>query len=97
MHICCIPAGVALLGLVPATGACSRPTPRPETAVATPDRADSGWRSLFDGRTADQWRAYRGDSVPGGWQVVDGTLTRVARAGDIVADCGGGNSCRALA
>jgi hypothetical protein len=53
--------------------------------VTTPDSADSGWRSLFDGRTADQWRAYRGDSLPAGWQVVDGALTRVAKAGDIVS------------
>jgi hypothetical protein len=51
----------------------------PETAAT-----DSGWRVLFDGHTADQWRAYRGDSLPAGWQVVDGALTRVAPAGDIV-------------
>ena len=46
--------------------------------------AEPGWRTLFDGRTADQWRAYRGDSLPAGWQVVDGALTRVAQGGDIV-------------
>jgi len=85
MHASCIPAGLALLGLAIATGACSRPAPHPETAVTTPDTTDSGWRFLFDGRTADQWRAYRGDSLPAGWQVVDGALTRVAKAGDIVS------------
>ncbi len=84
MHGSRIPAGLALLGLAIATGDCSRPAPRAEAAVTTPDSAEPGWRSLFDGRSADQWRAYRGDSLPAGWQVVDGALTRVATAGDIV-------------
>jgi len=52
--------------------------------VSTTDSAEAGWRSMFDGQTADQWRAYRGDRLPAGWQVVDGALTRVASAGDIV-------------
>jgi Domain of Unknown Function (DUF1080) len=73
-----------LLGLLTTTAACSRPAPPPEAAVTPPQAADSGWHSLFDGRTADQWRAYRGDSLPAGWQVIDGALTRVDSAGDIV-------------
>jgi hypothetical protein len=73
-----------LLGLTVASGACSRPAPAPETAVRLPDGPRSGWRPLFDGHTADQWRAYHGDTLPAGWQVVDGALTRVGQAGDIV-------------
>jgi hypothetical protein len=76
---------VALLGLVLAIGACSRPAPPREPVVALPDSIEPSWRSLFDGRTADQWRAYCGESLPAGWQVVDGALTRVGRAGDIVS------------
>ena len=86
-----IPAGVAVLALAIAAAGCSRPAPHaeiavksPDSAVTTPDTAAPGWRSLFDGRNADQWRAYHGDSLPAGWQVVDGALTRVAEAGDIV-------------
>jgi 3-keto-disaccharide hydrolase len=71
-------------GLATAPGGYARPAPPPETAVNLPDSAQPGWRFLFDGRTADQWRAYRGDDLPGGWQVVDGALTRVGQAGDIV-------------
>ena len=52
--------------------------------MATTDSTEPGWYVLFDGHTADQWRAYRGDSLPAGWQVVDGALTRVAAGGDIV-------------
>jgi hypothetical protein len=47
------------------------------------ERAD-GWRLLFDGRTTTGWRGYRSDTMPAGWQVVDGALTRVAAGGDII-------------
>lgn len=42
------------------------------------------WRSLFDGETLAGWRGYQRDDVGDGWAVVDGNLTRVGRAGDIV-------------
>lgn len=44
----------------------------------------AGWRSLFDGRTTAGWRGYRMDAMPGGWEVVDGALTRTGGGGDIV-------------
>ncbi len=43
-----------------------------------------GWKLLFDGRTTSGWRGYRKQAIPDGWQVRDGSLTRVAPAGDIV-------------
>jgi len=42
------------------------------------------WRPLFDGRTTTGWRGFRQPTMPAGWQVVDGALTRVAQATDIV-------------
>ena len=51
--------------------------------TTTPDTAN-GWRSLFDGKTTAGWRGFRQQRMPDGWQVVDGALTRVARATDIV-------------
>lgn len=51
----------------------------------TAEQRAQGWRLLFDGETTDGWRGFRRDSMPSGWQVVDGALTRVAPAGDIVA------------
>jgi len=51
---------------------------------ATASEKDNGWRSLFDGRTTAGWRGFRQQQMPSGWQVVDGALTRVARATDIV-------------
>jgi hypothetical protein len=44
----------------------------------------NGWRSLFDGKTTAGWRGFRQQSMPDGWKVVDGALTRVDRATDIV-------------
>jgi len=44
----------------------------------------AGWRLLFDGRTTAGWRGYRQETMPGGWQAVDGTLARVDAGGDII-------------
>ncbi len=55
----------------------------PNTLTAAEQR--EGWRLLFDGRTLDGWRRYDTDSVPTGWQVLDGAMTRASRgAGDII-------------
>jgi len=50
----------------------------------TPAERAAGWRLLFDGRTTAGWRGFRQDTMPVGWQVVDGTLTRVVAGGDIL-------------
>jgi hypothetical protein len=50
----------------------------------TPQQVEDGWRLLFDGGTAGGWRGYGRDDMPEGWQAVDGALTRVAQAGDII-------------
>ena len=81
------PRDAFLLALVPALlgGGCSR-APRPDPAVSAAREAGDGWRPLFDGQTTRGWRGYGASSVPAGWQVVDGALTRVAQAGDIVTE-----------
>jgi hypothetical protein len=42
------------------------------------------WRSLLDGKTTAGWRGYRQKTVPEGWSVVDGALTRAGKGGDII-------------
>lgn len=49
-----------------------------------PGSAGGEWRTLFDGSSTDAWRGYRAATVPAGWQIVDGALTRVAQGGDII-------------
>jgi len=51
---------------------------------ATRSEMATDWRPLFDGRTTSGWRGFRQPQMPPGWQVVDGALTRVGRATDIV-------------
>ncbi len=46
--------------------------------------AADAWRLLFDGKTTTGWRGFRQHTIPDGWQVVNGALTRVGQAGDIV-------------
>jgi len=50
----------------------------------TPDERAAGWRLLFDGKTTAGGRGWKMDSLPSGWQVVDGTLKRVKPAADII-------------
>src|SRR5438128_2714433 len=74
-------AATAVLTLLPAIApALSAQSPNTLTPA---DRA-AGWRLLFDGKTTAGWRGFKMDSPPSGWQVVNGALTRVAAAGDIV-------------
>lgn len=77
------------IALVPACAHGSMPDEpaRPKTEALntlTKKEAEQGWRLLFDGRTTAGWRGYKSDVMPAGWQAVEGALTRVAQAGDIV-------------
>jgi hypothetical protein len=44
----------------------------------------AGWRTLFDGRSLAAFRGYRSDSIPAGWRIADGTLTKSGSVGDLV-------------
>ena len=44
----------------------------------------NAWLPLFDGRSLEAWRGYKQETMPDGWQVVNGTLARVGQAGDII-------------
>jgi hypothetical protein len=79
-------AGVGLIAMLTGCGGASDGASSQENPqnMLTPSEREAGWRLLFDGKTTRGWRGYRKDSMPAGWQVVDGALTRVAPAGDIV-------------
>ena len=81
------PHSRVILGAALATlSACATAGVGDEPRANTLSRAEraAGWRLLFDGRTTAGWRSHRADTIGAGWQVVDGALTRVAPAGDIV-------------
>ncbi|MGH7584539.1 MAG: 3-keto-disaccharide hydrolase [Gemmatimonadales bacterium] len=50
----------------------------------TAAQSKAGWRLLFDGVSAGQWRGYRSDSLPAGWHVENGTLTKSGSTGDLL-------------
>src|SRR5919106_3694598 len=50
----------------------------------TAQEQQEGWRLLFDGQTLSGWRGYRKQTMPAGWAVVDGALTRTSQADDII-------------
>jgi hypothetical protein len=57
--------------------------PAPNTLTAAEQKA--GWALLFDGRSLDRWKGYGTPQIPAGWQVIDGTITRVGGGGDLVS------------
>jgi hypothetical protein len=76
------PALCALAALVLGTTPLASQSPQ---NMLTADEQALGFRLLFDGNSGKGWRGYRQATLPAGWQVVDGALTRVAAAGDIVS------------
>lgn len=51
----------------------------------TAEEKASGFRLLFDGHDPSPWwRGYRQTSMPSGWSVVDGAMSRTGKGGDIV-------------
>jgi hypothetical protein len=77
-------AGILLLSALPACGATAQGGAAMNTL--TPAEKAAGWKLLFDGKTTTGWHAYSSAGMPAGWQVVDGALTRVAQAADIVTN-----------
>ena len=47
---------------------------------------ETGFTSLFDGKTVSGWTGKAGGAPGAGWKVVDGTLHRAERAGDIYSE-----------
>jgi hypothetical protein len=50
----------------------------------TAEQRAAGWRSLFDGTSTSAWRGYKAQSLPAGWTIVDGILTKTGSANDII-------------
>ncbi len=81
-----LPRALLLLCLPSVLSAClvrSVSEPLAANTLGESERA-SGMHLLFDGKTTAGWRGYKQKDCPAGWQVVDGALTLVAPAGDIV-------------
>jgi hypothetical protein len=61
------------------------PKPGPVNGLTAQEKSE-GFVLLFDGRKTTGWRGYRQKTIPDGWKVDKGALTRVAPAGDIITD-----------
>jgi len=54
------------------------------TTVATSTQGAGPWRALFDGTNTDAWRGYKSQTLPTGWKIQDGVLTKTGAVEDIV-------------
>lgn len=50
----------------------------------TAEERSQGFVALFDGSSTAAFRGYWADTMPEGWQIVDGVLTKSASIGDII-------------
>lgn len=48
--------------------------------------AATGWKLLFDGKSADGWRGFQQEGMPSGWSVENGTLKASGQGGDAAGD-----------
>ena len=81
--------GIRMLGCAAvlfAGQAAAQQTQRLATPVnaLTDAEREAGWELLFNGHSMDGWRGYMMETVPDGWQALDGELTRVGRGRDII-------------
>ena len=54
-------------------------------SMASQKKSPGPWQPLFDGKTTAGWRGWQQKTMPEGWTVVDGALTRGGKSGDIVS------------
>ena len=81
-------ASTALLGCAtsnnsPAESSVAADIPAGPNMLSSAEQG-AGWRLLFDGTTLNGWRGYRMDSMPRGWSVVNGEMTKTGGSRDIV-------------
>jgi hypothetical protein len=73
-----------VLGLILAGAAIGTLVAASDPNALTAQQKKDGWKLLFDGKTLDKWRGWKQQGPPDGWKVVDGAITRVAKAGDLI-------------
>ncbi len=54
------------------------------SCLGTSSKESTEWTPLFDGSSLDAWRGYKSETVPAGWQIIDGALTRADAGGDLI-------------
>jgi hypothetical protein len=67
----------------PAEGSTTSVASGTTTGLTAAQRA-AGWRPLFDGSSMDAWRGYKQQTMPAGWHIADGVLTKTGETGDII-------------
>jgi len=78
------PARFSLIAALLGSAAVRSPAGAQAPNTLTAAEVQAGWQLLFDGRTTAGWRGYKKTSMPSGWRVVGGTLSRISGGGDIV-------------
>ena len=72
-------AALTVLVQMPASAIRHPQSRNPQSAVRNPQ-----WQALFDGKSLDAWRGYKMATVPDGWKIEGGALTKDGHVGDLI-------------
>jgi len=72
-------AALTVLVQTPASAIRHPQSRNPQSAVRNPQ-----WQALFDGKSLDAWRGYKMATVPDGWKIEGGALTKDGHVGDLI-------------
>ena len=64
---------------IPASATRNPQSRNPQSAARNPH-----WRPLFDGTSLDAWRGYKMQTVPEGWKIEGGALSKDGPVGDLI-------------
>ena len=77
---------VSLLLLLSMCKQTSKSTNEQNQQALIVDDKKTEWQILFDGTSAEAWRAFKQDEINDGWQVKDGNLVALGKGGDLGGD-----------
>jgi hypothetical protein len=75
--------GAVLLGCTSASGNSGTMSSSTAAVPSTSAAVSQGWRNLID-PTMSAWRGYKETTVPAGWHVADGVLSKVGSVNDLI-------------
>jgi hypothetical protein len=81
----CAKVTLALAMLISVACVARKPSSDTSRGAMSNSTTNSGeWKALFDGSSTTAWRGYKMDTMPSGWHIADGTLTKSDPTEDIV-------------
>jgi len=84
--VCFFVLNLFLFAYLPLSAQIKADKPAKSQNKLTKKEIADGWQLLFDGKTTNGWRGFKMETLPDGWQVMDGNLVTLGKGGDLGGD-----------